>query len=178
LTTPAPSSHERHAGPGHAWGLGSPGTRPEAACQLGYQEADAALGCWYRMTGFGRAGRAVMRHGGLVRPDKRAVLIAVVAVSAGVLLGYWAGAVPGVAAALAGLVPAAVLQIAMTRQGSVNERRARRAAAEASYAARMITVAAADAPGNAAGDGVARYLRPEAEVVRFWPRPELEELAR
>jgi hypothetical protein len=33
----------------------------------------------------------------------------------------------------------------------------------------------ADSSGGAGG-GVARYLRPEAEVVRFWPRPELEEL--
>lgn len=39
-----------------------------------------------------------------------------------------------------------------------------------------VTVSAASADGW--GSGVARYLRPGAGVVRFWPRPELNELAR
>lgn len=94
------------------------------------------------------------------------------------LLGYWAGAGPGAAAALAGLVSAAILQVAVDRQGAAAARRARLAAAEDSYAPRVITLAAAGTagPGDAAGGGVARYLRPEAEAVRFWLRPELDEL--
>jgi hypothetical protein len=50
----------------------------------------------------------LMRHRGGVRLDKRAAALAAVAVAAGVVLGYWSGAVPGVAAALAGLIPAVV----------------------------------------------------------------------
>ena len=57
-----------------------------------------------------------------VRPDKRAVVVAAAAVVIAVLLGYRAGAIPGVAAALAGLIPAAVLQAAATRQGSASAR--------------------------------------------------------
>ena len=39
------------------------------------------------------------------------------------------------------------------------------------------TVTVFPASADRRGGGVARYLRPEAGVVRFWPRPELEELA-
>jgi hypothetical protein len=59
------------------------------------------------MAGVGRAVRAVMRHRKGVRLDKRAVIVAA-AVAIAVLLGYWGGAIPGVAAALAGLLSAAV----------------------------------------------------------------------
>jgi hypothetical protein len=92
-----------------------------------------------------------------------------------VLLGYRAAAVPGVAAALAGLIPAAALQTAATRQESFAARQARLAAAEAPFALEAVEVPAASAGGPGQG-GVARYLRPEAEVVRFWPRRELADL--
>src|SRR5450755_1333570 len=129
------------------------------------------------MAGFAVAGGRLMGHGGVVRLDKRAAVVAAAGVAAGVLLGYWSGAVPGVLAVLAGLVSAAVLQVAVSWQGSVNARNARLAAAGAAFAPRVIEVTPADAGGPAGGGGgVARYLRPEAEVVRFWPRPELDEL--
>jgi hypothetical protein len=107
-----------------------------------------------------------MGHCGGVGLDKRAVVVAAAAVVIAVLLGYWAGAVPGVAAALAGLLSAAVLQAAASRQASSAAARARLAAAEAALAPTAAS----------AGGGVARYLRPEAEAVSFWPRPELEDL--
>ncbi|HEY1621737.1 MAG TPA: tetratricopeptide repeat protein [Streptosporangiaceae bacterium] len=108
-----------------------------------------------------------------MRLDKRAVTVAVAGVAAGVLLGYWAGAVAGVLAALAGLVPAAALQAAGSWQSRADARR-RRLAADAGFAARVIEVPAAGPDGG----GVARLLRPEAEVVGFWPRKELADLAR
>lgn len=46
-----------------------------------------------------------MRDGWLVKPDKRAVVLAGAAVVLAVILGYWAGALAGVLAALAGLIP-------------------------------------------------------------------------
>src|SRR6185437_8252693 len=71
----------------------------------------------------------ILRHGDLVNVDKRALRIAVVAVAAAVALGYWAGdsAGPGagVLAAMAGLISAAVLQVALDQQGSANKERAR-----------------------------------------------------
>jgi tetratricopeptide (TPR) repeat protein len=109
--------------------------------------------------------------------DKRAAVIAAAAVAAGVVLGYWSGALAGVLITLAALIPAAVLQVAMTRQGSVSAQVARLAAARGAFAPPMVTAAATD-PDGAAGNrgGVSQYLRPELEAVRFWPRPELEEL--
>jgi tetratricopeptide (TPR) repeat protein len=128
------------------------------------------------MEAFGGASWLAIRHRGVVKPDRRAVVVAVVAVAAGVGLGYWAGAVPGVAAALAGLIPAAVLQVAITRQASVDASRASLARAKAAFAPRLVTVADAGGSGDGGAGGVARYLRPEAKAVRFWPRPELDEL--
>jgi tetratricopeptide (TPR) repeat protein len=129
------------------------------------------------MSGFAVAGGPVMVHGGGVRLDKRAAAVAAAGVAAGVVLGYWSGAVPGVLAVLAGLISAAVVQVAVSWQGSVNARNARLAAAGAAFAPRVVEVTPADAGGPASGGGgVARYLRPEAEVVQFWPRPELDEL--
>lgn len=116
------------------------------------------------------AGGSPVRHRGGVRLDKRAAVVAAAAVAVGVGLGYWSGAVPGVLAALAGLIPAVIWQVAVNRQGTADERDARLAAAEAAFARRPAAVPVAD------GGGVARYLRPEAEVVRFWPRPELDDL--
>ena len=67
----------------------------------------------------------------------------------------------------------------MTWQGLDDARRARLATADASFAPAVITAPPVDvAEGDANGDGVARYLRPEAEVVRFWARAELDELVK
>jgi hypothetical protein len=101
-----------------------------------------------------------------VRLDKRAGVLAAGAVVIADAVGFWSGAAR-VAAGLAGLFSAVVLQLAAARQESVTAQRARLAAAEAAFA-----------PGIAdpGGGGVARYLRPEAEAVRFWPRPELAAL--
>ena len=51
-----------------------------------------------------------MRDGYLVKLDKRAVVLALAAVAIAVILGYWAGAIAGVAAALAGLFSAVVFR--------------------------------------------------------------------
>jgi hypothetical protein len=66
------------------------------------------------------------------------------------------------------------LQAAATRQDSAAARQARLAAADAAFAPGTVEILAKgeDAAGPGGG-GVARYLRPEAEAVRFWPRPEL-----
>jgi len=58
-----------------------------------------------------------MRHRDGVRLDKRAAMIAAAAVAVGVVLGYWSSAGFGVLAALAGLIPAVVWQVAAGLQG-------------------------------------------------------------
>lgn len=118
-----------------------------------------------------------MRDGYLVKLNKGAVVVAGAAVALAIIFGYWAGAIAGVAAALASLFSAAVLQVAVNRQAQANARSARMAAADTSFAPAVMSGSSADVAGrDGAGGGVARYLRPEAEAVRFWPRPELDEL--
>jgi len=60
-----------------------------------------------------------MRHRDGVRLDKRAAMIAAAAVAVGVVLGYWSSAGSGVLAALAGLIPAVVWQVAAGLQGDL-----------------------------------------------------------
>lgn len=118
-----------------------------------------------------------MRDGCVVRLDERAAVLAVAAVVIAVALGYWAGAVAGIAAALAGLFSAAVLQVAINRQGVADKSRNRLEAADTAFAPAVMPPSSANPPGRTGvAGGVTRYLRPEAEVVRFWPRPELDEL--
>ncbi len=117
-----------------------------------------------------------MGHGGGVRLEKRAAAVAAAGLAAGVLLGYWSGAVAGVLGALAGLVLGVAWQFASSWQGLADARRARLAAADTTFAPRVMEIPAAGARSTPEG-GVARFLRPEAEVVGFWPRPELEDLA-
>lgn len=80
-----------------------------------------------------------------------------------VVLGALAGAIAGVVAALAGLVPAVLWQVASGRQ------------AKAGAAADLLAAAAREMAPQSAGEiSPAGYLRPEAAVVSFWPREELD----
>lgn len=98
-----------------------------------------------------------------MRLDKRAVTLGVAAVAVAVVLGALAGAVAGVVAALAGLAPAVLWQVASGRQ------------AVAGAAADSLAAAARDMAPQSAGEvSPAGYLRPEAAVVSFWPREELD----
>jgi tetratricopeptide (TPR) repeat protein len=114
-----------------------------------------------------------------VRVDSRAVGLAAFAVVAALVLGFAAGALPGVAAAFAGLVPTALWQLTL-------DRRTRRAAALTRRESALKTFAptSLDDAYTEQGDksptphGAAWYLRPEAQVVTFLPRPELNELLR
>ena len=114
--------------------------------------------------------RAYLRHSGAVGIDSRVVALAVLAVLAAVGLGFWAGTWAGVAAALAGLVPAVLWEI-------MRERRERNAAEIRRRESALRTFATTVADSDLIGEhGAAWYLRPEAEVVAFHPRPELGEL--
>src|SRR5580658_7509502 len=97
-----------------------------------------------------------------VRLDKRTYVLAGITVAAAVTLGYWAGAWAGVLAAFAGLIPAIFWEAAK------DQREKARAKAELLAAA-----AGGLAPPQIMEGGVVRYLRPEAAIVSFWPRPEL-----
>jgi tetratricopeptide (TPR) repeat protein len=98
-----------------------------------------------------------------MRLDKRAVALGIAAVAVAVLLGALAGAVAGVLAALAGLVPAVLWQVASGRQAGTGA------------AAGLLAAAARDmAPPSGEVVSLAGYLRPEAAVVSFWPRAELD----
>ena len=97
---------------------------------------------------------------------KRTLLIAIGAVLVALVVARLAGPGPAaVAAVAAGVAAAAVWQLWLNRQADA-DRRAALAAAAASHA-----VPAPDPDG-----GVARFLRPEQEVVAFQPRPELDQL--
>ena len=93
--------------------------------------------------------------------DKGTLAIAVCAVLAAVVLGYVGGAAPG-----AILASAALWQVATTRAASGAARAERLRDAQDTYAL----------PVPISEGGVAQYLRPEAEVVSFWPRTEVDEL--
>ncbi len=116
----------------------------------------------------------VVRHSGAVGIDSRIVTLVVLTVAAGAGLGYEAGAWAGVAAAFAGLAPAALWEITRERRQRNAAEARRRPAALTAFAP---AVAAPDAAGDGRADrGAAWYLRPEAQVVSFRPRPELGEL--
>ena len=122
-----------------------------------------------------------MRHSGPVGIDSRIVALALLSVVAAVVLGFeagvHAGAWAGVLAALAGFVPAVVWELTgdrRKRNARVAERR------EAALKAFVPAVAPPAADGTVAGSpgghSAAWYLRPEAQVVAFRPRPELSRL--
>jgi tetratricopeptide (TPR) repeat protein len=112
-----------------------------------------------------------------MRIDPRAGALRVLAVAAAVGLGAAAGAMAGVRAgvltALAGLFSVVLWQVAVDLQARRSTAGKRRAAALARYA---VPVAAGPGGGGGLAGGVARYLRPEARVVAFRPRRELDEL--
>jgi Tetratricopeptide repeat len=99
-----------------------------------------------------------------VRFDKWSYVIGAAAVVVAGVLGFLAGGRPGIFAAFAGLVPAVLWQVTTDRRASARAERGRLDRAEQLFVPRQI-------PG-----GVVRYLRAEAEVVAFWPRPELGDL--
>jgi hypothetical protein len=68
---------------------------------------------------------------------------------------------PGILAAFAGLIPAALWQVMSDRHTKVKAQRE-----QLDEAAQQFV------PAELSG-GVTRCLRPEAEIVMFWPRPEL-----
>ncbi|MGH3221402.1 MAG: tetratricopeptide repeat protein [Streptosporangiaceae bacterium] len=112
--------------------------------------------------------------------DSRTVALAVLSVVLAMVLGFeagvHAGAVAGVLAALAGFVPAVVWELTRERR----ERNARVAEARKAALNAFTSLALPDAgdaaAGSAGGHSAAWYLRPEAGVVAFRPRPELEQL--
>jgi hypothetical protein len=128
-----------------------------------------------------RACGDVVRHSGPVGIDSRTVALAVLSVVAAVVLGFEAGvragALAGVLAALAGFVPAVVWELTRDlreRNARVAERR--KAALKAFVPAVAPPAAGGAVAGSAGGRGAAWYLRPEAQVVAFRPRPELSQL--
>lgn len=110
--------------------------------------------------------------------DPRTVALVVLTAAASVVLGFVAGAWAGVWAALAGLIPAALWEMTRERRAQTTLKARRRAAATAAFPceASVANGSAKADLGSLCEHGAAWYLRPEAEVVAFWPRPELVEL--
>jgi hypothetical protein len=107
-----------------------------------------------------------MPHPCLVKPDKGTALIGVGTVLVAFVVAAKGGPIFDVAGAIAaGLASAAFWQLWQNRQADSKSRLVQSALA-ASY----------DIPDPVGDGGVVRFLRPEAEVVDFWPRPELYEL--
>lgn len=101
-----------------------------------------------------------------MRPDKITVMIAVAAVIIAVVLAGVQGSLPfGLGAVAAGLAAAALWQIALDRRSNAVRAAERENLEKASALPRPIIEGS-----------VSRYLRPEEEIVPFWPRSELDEL--
>ena len=108
--------------------------------------------------------------------DLRVAVLAVASVAVAVVLGFEAGLsagpTAGVLVALAGLVPVVVWEL-------TRDRRERNARMAEQRVAALTVLDVVPGPGGAIAEGLAGergaawYLRPEAQVVRFWPRPEL-----
>ncbi|MGI9006377.1 MAG: hypothetical protein ACR2FU_09300 [Streptosporangiaceae bacterium] len=98
----------------------------------------------------------------MVRIDKWTYAIGTAAIAVAVVLGALAGKWPGALTGLAGIVSAALWQVAADRRKTV------RADAAILADAEIHLVPTGPVPG-----GAAQYLRPETEVVNFRPRPEL-----
>ena len=135
----------------------------------------------------GRAGwvrvlcMGVVRHPGPVGIDSRTVALAVLSVVLAVVLGFeagvHAGAAAGVLAALAGLLPAVVWELTRDRREQNARAAERRQAALKAFAPAPEPPAAGGAVARSAdGHSSAWYLRPEAQVVPFRPRPERNQL--
>ncbi len=115
-----------------------------------------------------------MRHSWLVGINSRVVSLILLTLAIAVGLSFIAGAWAGVALTLAALVSTALWEITRERQKQNAAEAKRRETALTTFAP---TAAVANADVEALAErGAAWYLRPEAEVVAFWPRPELDEL--
>jgi hypothetical protein len=99
-----------------------------------------------------------------VRFDKWTYIIGIASVGAAAVLGVLSEGWPGALAAFAGLIPAILWQIANDRWKGVRDSRRLLHRADERLTPPVI-------PG-----GPVSHLRPEAKVVRFWPRPELATL--
>ena len=118
-----------------------------------------------------------MRHPYAVGIDSRTVALGLLSVVAAVLIGYKAGAWPGVLAALAGLASTALWEIAHNRrERNVRTLEQREAALRAFGPDTAVTDPSLGGWADLAERGAAWYLRPEAEVVGFRSRPELNVL--
>ena len=119
----------------------------------------------------------VMRHHETVRIDSRIAALAVLTVAVAIGLGFLAGAWAGVLAAFAGLIPTALWELVRERGERDAAETARRKAMLAQFPIDPTTAGSAAGPSTYVPErGAAWYLRPEAQVVPFWPRPELDEL--
>ena len=101
-----------------------------------------------------------------MRFDRGSLTIAGSAVLVAAVVGAGVGAKAGAISAVGTMTSGALLQLALTRRASNADRATRLEQADRTYAL----------PAAVLEGGVARYLRPEAEVVPFWPRAELGEL--
>ena len=99
-----------------------------------------------------------------MRFDKWTYIIGAVAIGTAAALGVLAAGWPGLLAAFAGLIPAILWQTATERHKSDGNR------------AKLLDVAARRLIPHEIPEGPTTYLRPEAKIVRFWPRPELAKL--
>ena len=124
--------------------------------------------------------RVGVRHSCAVGMNSRVVALAVLSVVLAVVLGLEAGLragpLAGVLSALAGFVPAVVWELARgwrERAAGVADKRAAALEVFASAGPRADAGVGVD---WAADSGAAWLLRPEAEVVGFRSRPELDEL--
>jgi hypothetical protein len=123
----------------------------------------------------------VVRHSGPVGIDSRTVALALLSVVAAVVLGFeagvHAGALAGVLAALAGFVPAVVWELTGDRRKRNARAAERRKAALKAFVPAVAPPAADGVVAGSPGEhSAAWYLRPEAQVVAFRPRPELDRL--
>jgi hypothetical protein len=101
-----------------------------------------------------------------MRLDKVTLLIAIIATALAVMLATAGGAVATVIGAVAaGIVAAALWQLRLDQVARVAR------IAEFEKRQRQYTL-----PGPSADGGITQFLRPEEEVVAFWPRSELAEL--
>jgi len=145
-------------------GLGRHG---HASLEPDVGDARRLISCSARRRGSVPSSRRI-DHRCLVRFDKGTFVIAAVALVVAILLSALGGSVAGVfVAALVGVAAAAAWQLRLNWLAGA-ARRAQLEKTKARYAL----------PGLAPAGGVAQLLRPEAEVVSFRPRPELDQLIR
>lgn len=115
-------------------------------------------------------------HRCLVRIGKGPIILGASAVMAAVVLGTLGAALSGALLAVGGLASAALWEAAVTWRQRIADRAERLKVAERTYALPIPVHDRAAGQDMPIEGGVARYLRPEAKIVSFWPRAELEQL--